>query len=59
MLKFTKDNKLEDLPEKINWLVTLSNWKVIEVKHRATLYAYLERWYYLDENDKIEFAIIN
>ena len=58
-MKITKETTrewiLENLPSKV--LATLSNW--IEFSwYRSTLFAYLQRWYYKDSNDKIEYAII-
>lgn len=53
--KTTREWILENLPSKV--LATLSNW--IEFSgYRSTLFAYLQRWYYKDSSDKIEYAII-
>ena len=54
-MKITKDTDTDDLPYVVD--VVLSNFAIIRCP-RATLMAYLKRWYYDSMNDKIKFAFI-
>lgn len=56
-MKITKKTPLFDYPTIIG-CVTLSNWEKIIVEHRATLFWYIQRWYYKDKTDTIERAIL-
>lgn len=51
----TREYILDNLPTNI--IAILSNWNEVQC-YRSTLYAYLQRWYYRNQDDKIERAII-
>ena len=51
----TRERMLDNLPSKV--FAELSNW-IIFSWYRSTLFAYLQRWYYKNTDDKIEYAIV-
>jgi len=51
----TRERIIENLPSKV--FAKLSNW-IIFSWYRSTLFAYIQRWYYKNIDDKVEFAIV-